>query len=239
MSMRPFSHAERIHANLLDGLRTGRFAASSRFVDTDIAGEFGSSRVPAREALLRLAAEGYLVATTRGFAIPSLALDEISDLCEVRRQLEPRAAASAAANMTDGTRRELTEAITRIRAALLADDLPDLMRANVAFRSAWLGAVVNRKLADTIARFMDQFMTIRRGTFEHPVHRHIYAEGLEAIHCAFMKGDALKAGDAMMKFMFDAETAFLEVRAAELQDEATEADARGRRRRANEGRRNR
>ncbi len=219
MTARVLSHAERIHANLLDGLRAGVFDSGHRFVDTEVAAEHGSSRMPAREALLRLTAEGYLVGTTRGFAIPSLSPDEISDLCEVRRLLEPRAAASAAGNMSGPVRSALTGAISGVRTALAEEDLPGLMRANVAFRNAWLGAVINRRLADTIARFMDRFMPLRRGSFEHPVHRTTYAGGMEAIYAALMRGDALQAGDAMTKFMFDAEVAFLEVRTAQLTEE--------------------
>ncbi len=41
--------------------------------------------MPAREALLRLANEGYLVGTTRGFVTPRLGLDDIREIFEVRR----------------------------------------------------------------------------------------------------------------------------------------------------------
>ncbi|TPW30197.1 GntR family transcriptional regulator [Pararhizobium mangrovi] len=216
MECRPESHAERIYANLLDGLQTGAFAADHRFVDTEVAAQYGASRMPAREALLRLVAEGYLTGSTRGFVIPTLSLGEIGELSEVRRLLEPRAAASAAGNMDPAVRADLDAAIGRIRDALENDDLVGLMRANVVFRNIWLAAVGNRTLAATIARFMDRFTPIRRGTFEDARYRASYVAGLESIHAAFMEGDALHASDAMTRFMFDAEAAFRAVRAHEL-----------------------
>jgi hypothetical protein len=56
----------------------------------------GTSRMPAREALLRLTNERYLVGTTRGFVTPRLSLEDIRDIFAVRLLLEPRAAANAA-----------------------------------------------------------------------------------------------------------------------------------------------
>jgi DNA-binding GntR family transcriptional regulator len=210
---------ETIYSDLRLRLQRSEVAPSDRLVDTEIADAYGISRMPAREALLRLVSEGYLVGTTRGFAVRELSLADISDLFEVRRQLEPRAAASAARDMTPDIEAALTAAIGRIGRALDNGDIPGLLVANVDFRNTWLRAVTNPHMAATIARFMDYFQSVRLGTFADPVVAARYIDGLSAIHAAFLVHDPLAVHDRMTLFMFAAEEAYLSVRRRQL-DEA-------------------
>src|SRR5215211_1822900 len=91
---------ERIYADLRARLQRCEFGADARLVDVDVASTYGTSRMPVREALLQLVNEGYLVGTTRGFMVPVLTQDDIRDIFEVRKLLEPRAAAHAARDLT-------------------------------------------------------------------------------------------------------------------------------------------
>src|ERR1700681_4118239 len=91
--------SERIYLDLRSRLQRGGIDADRRLVDLEVAAEYGTSRMPAREALLRLANEGYLVGTTRGFVTPKLSLEDIRDIFAVRRLLEPQAAANAARDL--------------------------------------------------------------------------------------------------------------------------------------------
>ena len=52
------SLSERIYFELRGRVQRSEVAPDFRFVDVDIATEYGTSRMPAREALLRLANEG-------------------------------------------------------------------------------------------------------------------------------------------------------------------------------------
>ena len=63
---------DRIYDTLIQRIRAGTFGWDDRYVDVSVAAELGVSRMPARDALMRLAAEGYLVPTTRGFVLPRL-----------------------------------------------------------------------------------------------------------------------------------------------------------------------
>lgn len=216
---KPDSLSERIHGDLRARLQRCEIGPDDRLVDTEIAAAYGTSRMPAREALLRLANEGYLVGTTRGFTVPRLTLDDISDIFEVRRLLEPRAAANAARDLDDAARRELTLAIQETRAALADDDAERLIGANIRFRAAWLGAVRNARLATTIARFVDHVQTVRLGTLTDRVTRKVVADGLETLYDAFMRRDPAVAADRMTHFMASAEQAFFKVRKAQLEAE--------------------
>jgi DNA-binding GntR family transcriptional regulator len=211
------SLAERIYIDLLNRLQTGRVAAGQRLVDLELASEYGTSRMPAREALLRLANEGYLVGTSRGFVAPRLSLEDIREIFEVRRLLEPRAAANAARELTAADEAKLAAALSEARNAAAADDTEKLILANMAFRAAWLGAVRNRRLAETISRFVDHVQTVRLGTLADPETRQIVNRGLEGLFAAFRKRDPDAAYAHMADFMAAAEQAFFAVRKAQIE----------------------
>lgn len=209
-----------IYSDLRAKLQRSAISPSDRLVDTEIAATNGISRMPAREALLRLVAEGYLIGTTRGFAVKELSLEDISGLFEVRRQLEPRAAASAARDMTPDIEEDLTNAMKRVEQTLSSNDIPGLLAANVDFRNAWLKAVSNPHMAATISRFMDYFQSVRLGTFTDPATAERYIDGLSRIYSAFLARDPLMVQDRMTLFMFAAEEAYLSVRRRQLQEAA-------------------
>ena len=216
---KPDSLSDRIYADLRERLQHCDIGPDDRIVDTEIAVAYGTSRMPVREALLRLANEGYLVGTTRGFMVPRLSLDDISDIFEVRRLLEPRAAANAARDLDAQTAKSLKAAIEEARAASAADDVVRLIASNIRFRAAWLGAVRNARLANTIARFVDHVQTVRLGTLRDPVTRKVVADGLEGLYDAFVRRDPTAAAERMSTFMAAAEQAFFTVRKAELERE--------------------
>ena len=209
---------ETIYSDLRLRLQRSEVSPLDRLVDTEIADSYGISRMPAREALLRLVSEGYLIGTTRGFAVRELSLADISGLFEVRRQLEPRAAASAARDMTSDVEAALTVAIGRIGQTLNDGNISGLLAANVDFRNTWLRAVTNPHMAATISRFMDYFQTVRLGTFADPAVASRYIDGLSAIHRAFLAHDPLAVHDRMTLFMFAAEEAYLSVRRRQLEE---------------------
>jgi DNA-binding GntR family transcriptional regulator len=211
------SLSDRIYLDLRNRLQRAAISPDDRLVDLDVAAEYGTSRMPAREALLRLVNEGYLVGTSRGFVTPRLSLDDIREIFEVRRLLEPRAAANAARDLSKADEAKLTAAIVEARAAAAGDDIERLILANIAFRAGWLSAVRNRRLADTIARFVDHVQTIRLGTLADPQTRGVVSRGLEGLYAAFRARDAAAAHAHMAEFMAAAEQAFFTVRKAEIE----------------------
>lgn len=219
MTVRNLSLVETVYSDLRERLRFSEIAPDERLVDTDIAASYGTSRMPAREALLRLVAEGYLVGTTRGFAVSQLDARDIAELFELRRQLEPRAAAAAARDLTAEGARAISAEMAIIRAAHANGDLKVMVRANVAFRDAWIACISNRRLAGTIARFIDYFQAIRFATFSDRATRRLYVESLDAFHQALLDRDPLAAGDRMSAFLFVAEAAYVAALAAQEHDD--------------------
>lgn len=223
---------EQIYADLLRRLQLSEIGPNDRLIDTDIAARWGASRMPAREALLQLVNEGYLRGTTRGFAVPVLSMQDIRDIFEVRRLLEPRAAACAARDLTDAAAAVLKESLAEARSAAAAADARRMIAANIAFRGAWMGCVRNERLAATIARFVDHVQAVRLETLRRPATCAVVVDGLAGIAASMRARDPVTTADRMAAFMAAAEEAFFAARGAQMADETAEAERPGRRARA-------
>lgn len=202
------SHRDRIHGVLLQRIQTGGVGWQDRLVDVALAAEMGVSRMPVRDALMRLAAEGYLVPTTRGFTLPNLSAAEVLEVFELRRLLEPRAAAMAAQAMEAGRLGVLTEAVAQARGTLESGDIALFYHASERFRSGWLEAVPNRTLVETIQRYLAQVQTVRLTTMRDPVSHAVIVEGQRDLLAAFAARDAVAAADRMLRFVIEGEQAF-------------------------------
>ena len=203
---------ERIYADLRMRLQRCEFGPDDRLVDVDVAATYGTSRMPVREALLQLVNDGYLVGTTRGFVIPTLTLEDIREIFEVRKLLEPRAAAHTARNLDAKAEAALSRAIEEARAAVAAGEVERLIMANIDLRAGWLNCVHNKRLATTIARFVDHVQTVRLETLRRNPTQRVVIDGLEDLYAAFMDRDPINAGDRMAAFIAAAEQAFFATR---------------------------
>ena len=131
---------EQIYENLRERIHTGQLTFEDRLVDVDIANEFGVSRMPVREALMQLVHDGMIESTTRGFMLRRYSDQEIEEIFEIRRLLEPAAAAIAAKKMTDAALEKMDSAIDAGIKASKADDFTAFVVANAAFRGGLDGA---------------------------------------------------------------------------------------------------
>lgn len=194
---------------LRERVRRGLVGPEDRLVDTDIASQLQVSRMPVREALLQLVAEGYLVSTARGYRIPTLGEQDITEIFEVRRLLEPRAAALAARDLTPEHAARMDAALEEARGAVADADFSGLFHANVDFREAWLGAVRNTRLSATISRFVDQVQAVRFLTLHDPATQRVALEVLTDLHAAMVRHDSVAAQDMMQRFIDAAERSFV------------------------------
>jgi DNA-binding GntR family transcriptional regulator len=199
---------DQVYERLIQQIRTGALAWSDRFVDVTLAAELGVSRMPVRDALMRLAAEGYLKPTTRGFTLPRLSDAEILEVFELRRLLEPRAVALAAQSMTDGILAMLEQAVSEAQAALISQHGPTLFRASETFRNAWLSAVPNRALVRSIQHYFVQVQNVRLTTMQDSATLSVIVAGQQELLAAFRARKAVDAADRMLRFVIEGEQAF-------------------------------
>ena len=204
-----------IHDVLMARIQNGEVDPQERLVDTTVATEFGVSRMPARDALMRLAHEGYLEQTTKGFALPRIDHREILEIFDLRRLLEPRAAALAAQSLSEDAFDQLETALKNARLAMNDGEREKLFRACEIFRNGWIGAVPNGSLRKAVQRYMTQVQAVRMMTFADPANHPVIVEGNTGLLEAFRGRDAVAAADRILRFVFDGEAAYLAAHAAQ------------------------
>jgi DNA-binding GntR family transcriptional regulator len=98
----PRSLPEAIYLILREAVLNGVYAPGEALRQDALAKKFHASRVPLREALKRLEAEGLVVLQPRrGFVVSSLDIDEIEEVFQVRMLLEEHAAFLATQTRTE------------------------------------------------------------------------------------------------------------------------------------------
>ena len=103
-----------IAAQLRQAILAGDFAAGAQLRQDALATQFGVSRIPLREALFQLEAEGLIhIEAHKGAVVLGFARDEIDDVFELRVLLEPRLLERSLARMTAAD----YEAVTKLDAA--------------------------------------------------------------------------------------------------------------------------
>ena len=115
------SLAEQLRDDLRARIVDTRLHPGGLVLEKSIAAEFGVSKTPVREALHLLAAEGWVtVLPRRGYTVSTVGCNDIREVMELRRAVEPECAAAAAASRTPE----------------LVADLEDLLRQHVEAPSA-------------------------------------------------------------------------------------------------------
>ncbi|SEN23714.1 DNA-binding transcriptional regulator, GntR family [Pseudomonas sp. ok272] len=85
----PVTAEEEAYSFILEAICCGRYANGARLIADDIAGEIGMSRMPVREALRRLDAQGLvMLRPNRGAIVSGLNIDELHEVFEMRSALE-------------------------------------------------------------------------------------------------------------------------------------------------------
>lgn len=128
---------------------TGQHKPGERLVEDKLSAELGVSRVPIREALRTLAAEGLVdLPPRRGASVAQLSPAIAHDLVEVRATLEGLNARLAARHHEPAIVTELHQVLTEGNAAAQSGNVDDLVRLNAAFHDKLAQAGRNSILWD-------------------------------------------------------------------------------------------
>ena len=109
---------ESIARALREAVFTGVFSPNERLHQDDLAKRFGVSRIPVREALMKLVAEGLAVQrTNKGIRVAPLSQDDFRDIMEMRLLLEPQALRLSAPHLTTADYAEAERLLAQVGAA--------------------------------------------------------------------------------------------------------------------------
>ena len=164
---RPLTLRDYVYQLLLERLGTGRYGINKRIIEKDLVDQLDVSRTPVRDALARLAAEGFLVSTKHGYRVPNITKDDIEFMTEMRAIVEPQAAQQAAENDTKTGIAEMHRAISDEETSHRNDNAIGFERAHLIFRSAWLSRVRNPLLLETAGKSLVTLQLIRHIALRH------------------------------------------------------------------------
>lgn len=152
------SLATAIADSVAEAIATGHLEPGERVIETALAERFGVSRVPIREALKVLHAQGILSGGGhRGYRVAAFDLKTIDKVFEVRLALEAFLLRDAVERWRSGEANivELDTAIKHMDAAARADDRRASLRADVEFHRTICrasGNLISSTLWEAIAR---------------------------------------------------------------------------------------
>lgn len=161
---RELSRRDAAAAAIREWIVDGRFRPGQQLVETTIGAELGMSRVPVRQALQTLAAEGFVDVTPGHPArVASPTARDLLDMYEVRAALEAVSCRSAAQRRTTEDLARLDELVALGAAAAQAADWPRVEELNLTFHRTISLASGNRHLAELIVGYRAKLFWLHRG----------------------------------------------------------------------------
>jgi DNA-binding GntR family transcriptional regulator len=107
----------RVADHLRDTILAGALAPGQRIKQEEVAARFGTSRLPVREALRILEAEGLVEhERNKGARVPRLSMHEVDVLYRMRERLEPLALLESMPGLDDAALQRLDDVQSRIEA---------------------------------------------------------------------------------------------------------------------------
>lgn len=153
-----------VHDELRGAILRGEFAPGARVNADDIADRLGTSKVPVREAILRLAGEGWLeLRPHAGAIVPIMSPEEIVDTAVLRAAVENAAVRLAVPRHTPESAAALRKLLRRMDVAARTNSAtyPDL---NAEFHCAVLAPCpypMTRKQAEVLIHQAVRFRPVR------------------------------------------------------------------------------
>ena len=141
----------RVYERLREEIVSGRLESGAPLVEATLAGRYGTSRTPVREALRRLEQDGLVERGDRGLRVRARGPEEILEIYEARILLEGAAARGAAERSTRLDLMRLKNAAD-VMAAADPGDPGAMAAANQAFHEEIWAASHNSTLVDLLTR---------------------------------------------------------------------------------------
>ncbi|MFG2118679.1 GntR family transcriptional regulator [Streptomyces sp. NPDC048710] len=170
---------ERVLATLRQDIIAGRLGPGERLVERELAERFGVSRVPVREAIRALVAEGFvLFESARRTVVRRLTPTDVKELFELREALEVYAAGLAAARVTPETLAELRGLLAEAATATKEGDGEAITDINTRFHDRILAMAGNSLLISVMEPVDGRLRWLTRQNEEWPQlldeHRELY-----------------------------------------------------------------
>jgi len=171
---------ERVLGTLRQDIIAGRLAPGDRLVERELAERFGVSRVPVREAVRALVAEGFVhFASARRAVVRGLTPEDVRELFELREALEVYAAGLAASRATPEGLAELRALLEEAATATKEADAEAVTDVNTRFHDRVLAMAGNSLLSSVMEPVDGRLRWLTRQNEDWPQllteHQDLYA----------------------------------------------------------------
>jgi len=195
---------------LRDGILHGRYREGEPLRQDALADELGVSRIPIREALRQLEAEGLVALSPhRGAIVSSLSLEEIEEVFDIRATLEPELLRRALPRLTPQQLDQVDDVLDRYEQALRSGDVAQWGELNWQFHSslyAPAGRPVTMGLLQRLHQQSDRYLRMQLALTHGETRAN---EEHRAIAAAARRGDAKRASALLREHIAGASRSLL------------------------------
>ena len=193
--IRPLTFADQVYEALRDRILDGEMNAGEFIREQEVSDAMGVSRTPVREALGRLASEGFLERIPhRGLRIPEEPLREVLDIYPIVSSLEVLAGRLAIPELGPEDVERLKEINARLaegmeEKARSRKQVRELVDLNIQFHRVFLERCGNRRLLDLLEDLRSQIVRLELWYYSYPEHTAQSVEEHDQIIRAIESGD--------------------------------------------------
>jgi len=142
-----------IRVRIREKILSGVYAPGAQLLQDSLAAEFGTSKIPVREALFELRSEGLVdIFAHRGFQVRPLSRAEVAEVFRLRLDIEPPSAAKGDRAASTAEREAAAAALHALNVALAAGQLPMAGDLNCAFHLALVVPRLNPVTSEVLYR---------------------------------------------------------------------------------------
>ncbi|MDK2784395.1 MAG: hypothetical protein PWQ41_260 [Bacillota bacterium] len=204
---------EAVYLALRNAIVRGDLPPGERLAEQQLAEELGASRTPVREALRRLALEGFVVLIPRrGAYVAELSFKDMNDVFELRTALEGLAAALAAERITEEEIAALEQALADLAEAAEAGATQRVVEIDTNFHALIYTASRNRRLIQIVGNLSDQIQRFRMRSLAAPGRLKDTLNEHRRLVAAIARRDAALARRAAEEHIQRAEASLLKAR---------------------------
>ncbi len=195
---------DQVYDRLCTLLREGEFTPGQAVPVSQVAKAFGLSAMPVREALTRLLAIGVLANVSgRSVGVPVLSFEELTDLRNVRVEIEALAVRWAVQNRDDAFLAELDVLLERLESTERSGDVHSYIKTNYEFHLRLYqqsGSPVLTEVIDTLWLRVSPHLYRLEHEDQYKVSNVHHRDIVESVR----RGDAEAASDALVADLSDA-----------------------------------
>jgi DNA-binding GntR family transcriptional regulator len=197
-TIQPQLMREEVYLTIKRWIVDGALAPGEKVRDLQLAERLGVSRMPIREALNRLADEGFVeMAANRWTRVSPLNPEDAERIYPIIWSLERLAVRLAGPNLGDRGIDAMARSNARLRAALEAGEGVEASRADAEFHQAYINATGNSELVKILSGLKIKLRRLEIAYFGGSVVASRSIEEHELVIEALRRGDIERAADAV------------------------------------------